>query len=342
MQQEILENKSTSLQKPALGFLGLGWIGRNRMEVILNEGCASAICISEPDEENLRQALQKADGARLTKDMDDMVKDPQVDAVVIATPSALHAEQSIQALQHGKAVFCQKPLGRTAPEVTEVVEASRKANRLLGVDLSYRHTRAMKAIYPLISNGHLGDIFAVDLVFHNAYGPDKPWFYDIKQSGGGCVMDLGVHLIDLASWCLNFPEIDSVQSTLFFQGRKLDSFDEQAEDFASASMQTREGAVINLQCSWNLPAGRDAIIQANFYGTRGGASFRNINGSFYDFIAEKYEKTRTQLLSAPPDDWMGRAGVHWVRQLVSNPGFDAQSAREFIKTAEIIDMIYGR
>jgi predicted dehydrogenase len=48
-------------------------------------------------------------------------------------------------------------------------------------------------------------VFAVDLVFHNAYGPDKPWFYDPELSGGGCVMDLGVHLVDLALWSLDFP-----------------------------------------------------------------------------------------------------------------------------------------
>ena len=69
-----------------------------------------------------------------------------IDAVVIATPSAAHAEQSIAALNAGKAVFCQKPLGRTGPEVAEVVEAAQRADRLLGVDLSYRQTAAMGAI----------------------------------------------------------------------------------------------------------------------------------------------------------------------------------------------------
>ena len=70
--------------------------------------------------------------------------------MVIATPSAAHADQSIAALNAGKAVFCQKPLGRTGPEVAEVVAAARRADRLLGVDLSYRHTAAMAAIRPLL------------------------------------------------------------------------------------------------------------------------------------------------------------------------------------------------
>jgi predicted dehydrogenase len=97
---------------------------------------------------------------------------------VIATPSALHAEQAIAALDRGLAVFCQKPLGRDASETRAVVEAARRADRLLGVDLSYRYTRAAAALRDEVRSGALGEVYAVDLVFHNAYGPDKPWFYD--------------------------------------------------------------------------------------------------------------------------------------------------------------------
>lgn len=73
-----------------------------------------------------------------------------VDAVVIATPSALHMEQSVAAFEKGKAVFCQKPLGRNAQEVSAVVAAAHKANRLLGADFSYRYTAAFRAILPII------------------------------------------------------------------------------------------------------------------------------------------------------------------------------------------------
>ncbi|MBR7513789.1 Gfo/Idh/MocA family oxidoreductase, partial [Mycobacterium tuberculosis] len=80
------------------------------------------------------------------------------DGIVIATPSALHAEQSIRALDAGAAVFCQKPLGRTAAEVRAVVDAARNADRLLGLDLSCRHTEAMRRIRALIQAGELGRI----------------------------------------------------------------------------------------------------------------------------------------------------------------------------------------
>src|SRR5690606_9981181 len=119
------------------------------------------------------------------------------------------------------AVFCQKPLGRTAAEAAAAVAAARQADRLLAVDLSYRFTQGMQRIREQVRAGALGRVFAADLVFHNAYGPDKPWFYDPRLAGGGCVMDLGVHLVDLALWLLDFPDVERVESTLLAGGAPL-------------------------------------------------------------------------------------------------------------------------
>ena len=330
-------------QKPlSLGFIGVGWIGRNRMEVLLKKASTNAIAIAEPIKENADEAKKSAKNAILRESPEEIFQDSNLDGIVIATPSAMHAGQSIKALKSGKAVFCQKPLGRTAAEVKEVVAASAESDKYLAVDLSYRHTEAFKAIYNLIKSGEIGDIYAVDLVFHNAYGPDKEWFYDIKRSGGGCVMDLGIHLVDLALWSLDFPEITDVKSHLFHQGEKLTSFEEHVEDFASVSMTSERDTIINLECSWHVSAGKDAVIEVKFYGTKGGAAFKNVNGSFYDFTAEKYNGTQTETLVTPPDEWSGRAGVVWAEKVLAGQGYEAESAEEFIKTATIIDRIYGR
>jgi predicted dehydrogenase len=326
----------------SLGFIGVGWIGRNRMEVLLNTGKAEAAVISEPYEQNGVEAQKSAPAAKIINDPEAVYTNPDIDGIVIATPSAMHAAQSIEALNAGKAVFCQKPLGRTAKEVREVVEVSQKADKLLAVDMSYRYTKAFEAVYKTVTSGEIGKVYAVDLVFHNAYGPDKEWFYDIKRSGGGCVMDLGIHLVDLAFWTLGFPEVDEVKSHLFSKGVKLQPNEEKVEDFAKVSMLTADDTAISLECSWHVSAGQDAVIEAKFYGTEGGAAFKNINGSFYDFKAEKYKGTHTETLVSPPDDWSGRAGVVWAENILEGRGYDAVTGEELIKSAEIIDRIYGR
>jgi predicted dehydrogenase len=319
-----------------LGFLGTGWIGRQRMAAMLATGAVEAVALCDPSPECADEAMTLAPAARRLSTFADML-DLDLDGVVIATPSALHAAQSIEALQAGKAVFCQKPLGRNAAEARAVVEAARAADRLLGVDLSYRHTEAMRHVARLVQTGVLGDVFAVDLTFHNAYGPDKAWFYDPAQSGGGCVVDLGVHLVDLALWTLGFPDVRDVDARLMSGGAPLAPG--QVEDYAIARFSAGAAAV-RLACSWRLHAGQDAVIEAAFYGTRGGAALRNVGGSFYDFTAERFDGTKATRLADPPDLWGGRAAAAWAERLARARGFDAQ-ADQFVRSSEVLDRIYG-
>lgn len=335
-------NGTSQVQNLNLGFVGLGWIGRKRMEQLLTHPHITCSAIVEPEPEQAKKARHLAQGCRMLPDLDELLRDPSIDGVIIATPSALHARQTIQALEAGKAVFCQKPLGRNQQEVREVITASSKADQLVSIDLSYKFTRAFTSIYEILQSGSTGKIFAVDLVFHNAYGPDKDWFYDLTQSGGGCVLDLGVHMLDLALWSLDFPSIEQIESQLYHNGRIIEKNEEVVEDYASVMLRTRSGTVINLQCSWNLAAGRDAVIEAVFYGTKGSVAFRNVNGSFYDFTAEKYTGTQTELLVSPPDDWGGNAILLWADAVIQGAGYNETTAQEFLQLTEIIDRIYGR
>jgi predicted dehydrogenase len=329
-----------SSTKPArLGFLGVGWIGRHRMQAILESGAARAVAITDPSAEMIAESLKLAPEAKLAADLDELLR-YDLDGVVIATPSACHAEQSIAALRAGTAVFCQKPLGRSAAEVREVVDAARSADKLLAVDLSYRHTEALRGIRKLVQSGELGKVFAADLTFHNAYGPDKPWFYDKALSGGGCVMDLGVHLVDMALWCLDFPRVDHVESHLMKCGVPLAAGSGEVEDFAVATLTLEGGAIVRIACSWRLQAGCEAVISANFYGTEGGAAMRNLSGSFYDFKSERLHGTTTELLSHPPDAWGGRAAAEWAARLARGETYDP-ACEKLVHVAEVLDRIYS-
>lgn len=323
-----------------LGFLGVGWIGRYRMQALLDTGLVETATIADAAPDMVAEALALAPGAEAALGLEELLE-AELDGLVIATPSALHAEQAVQALERGVAVFCQKPLGREAAEVRRVVDAARAADRLLGVDLSYRHTEGMRQIRQLIAAGDLGDVFAVDLTFHNAYGPDKPWFYDRGLSGGGCVIDLGVHLVDLALWTLDFPAIISVSAALFAGGRPLPAGSPEVEDYAVATLQLADRTVVRLGCSWRLQAGCQAVIEAAFYGTAGGAMLRNFDGSFYDFVAERFLGTERERLASPPDAWGGRAACDWAQRLAAGARFDP-AADHFVAVAEALDRIYGQ
>lgn len=325
------------MNKPRLGFLGTGWIGRHRMAAMLATGLVEVAAVADPSAEMVGEAVALAPEAAVMASLDEMLA-RGLDGVVIASPSALHAQQSIAALEAGAAVFCQKPLGRSAAEAAAVVAAARTSDRLLGVDFSYRFTDGVARIAEVVRGGGLGRVHAVDLVFHNAYGPDKPWFYDRAQSGGGCVMDLGVHLVDLALWVLGFPAVERVESHLYAGGAPLAG--DAVEDFAVATLTLSGGIVVRLACSWRLHAGRDAVIEASFYGGEGGARFRNVGGSFYDFVADRFRGTAAERLSEGDADWGGRAGVDWCRRLAAGERFGEDAAR-LIDVSAALDAIYA-
>ena len=325
--------------KPRLAFVGVGWIGRDRMLAVDRSGVADVAFVADTSIE-VAAAVAAEVGAVLV--VVDAVLDGAVavDGVVIATPSALHAEQAMRAVGAGLAVSCQKPLGRDAAECTAVLAAARRADRLVGVDLSYRHLAAVHAMHEVIREGGIGDVYAVDLVFHNAYGPDRSWSTDRRLSGGGCVIDLGIHLVDLAHWLLGGPEVVAVTSRLFARGRPVPPGSEAVEDHAVARLDLGGGAVVNLACSWFLPAGREAVIGATFYGTSGAVSLQNVAGSFYDFRAERWHGTAREVLVEPPDPWGGRAVVAWAERLGAGAGYDPD-VESVIDVARILDRIYA-
>jgi len=330
---------SQSPRKPRLGFLGTGWIGRHRLDAVARSRVAEVTAVADPSTEATAEAARLARGAVVGTSLEDLLEQ-DLDGIVIATPSALHADHAIAAMQHGLAVFCQKPLARTSAEAKLVVDVARDTDHLLGLDLSYRHLAGAADVRHLVQSGALGNVFACDVTFHNAYGPDKAWARNRALAGGGCLIDLGVHLVDLALWMLDFPEVTHVTSRLFAGGRPFRPVSGGVEDYVSARLDLDTGTTVSLSCSWNLAAGQEAVIRVAFYGTRGGAAIENVNGSFYDFRTERYRGTSRDILTSPPDPWGGRAIVEWASRLGVNPGFDP-AAHEFVTVADVLDRVYA-
>jgi predicted dehydrogenase len=326
------------VSRPRLGFLGVGWIGRDRLEAVAGAGTAEVAAVADSDQARAEEVASDF-GAKAVPA--DQLLAADLDGLVIATPSALHAQQAEAALSAGVAVFCQKPLARTAAECRSVVEAAKFADRLLGVDFSYRHVAGVEEMRKLVAGGAIGRVYSADLVFHNAYGPDKEWFLDPARSGGGCLIDLGVHLVDLAHWMLGGWTVEAMSSRLYRQGRLLGPDPGEVEDYAVARLELGGDRTVELGCSWFLHAGTDAVIGATFHGTEGSVSLRNVGGSFYDFECTLSRSTDRRVLAGPPDCWGGRAAVAWAAQLAESRRFDP-AVEDVVEVASVIDGLYGR
>jgi predicted dehydrogenase len=325
---------------PRLGFLGTGWIGRNRMEAVARAGAARVVAIADVDPGAASEAAAAVGCGVAVATLEDLLEH-ELDGIVIATPTAMHRDQALAALGAGVPVFCQKPLGRDARECAALIDAARGRDLALGVDMSYRHLAATQAVLAALAEDRIGPVHAAELTFHNAYGPDKPWARDPALSGGGALIDLGCHLLDLAE-LFGLPlEVDALHADLFAGGRRLGPDPTEVEDLALAQLTLRDGRSLRLACSWWLPAGRDAVIEATLTGARGALRIANVAGSFYDFEALWLDGTRAERLVGPPDDWGGRAITAWARQLSAGGGFDP-AVEPLVRVASLIDRILGR
>jgi predicted dehydrogenase len=329
------------LTRPRLGFAGVGWIGRNRLEALEASGLVEVAAVADPELDDALDSL-------------DELLERDLDGVVIATPSALHAEQAVTALERGLAVFCQKPPARNAGETRRVLAAARAADRLLAIDLSYRHVEALRAAHEQVASGAIGDVHTIDLVFHNAYGPDKPWFTDPELAGGGCLIDLGTHLVDLALW-LTETARSSDRHPVVPNGRDrsernhgidveaartLSLHGHAVEDFATAELALADVRA-RVACSWFSSAGQDCVFECTAWGSEGAVSVSNVNGSFYDFRAELWRGTSADTVVEPRDAWGGRAIADWAERLRGDRSYDP-AADQLELVAETIDAIYAK
>jgi predicted dehydrogenase len=116
---------------------------------------------------------------------------------------------------------------------------------------------------------------------------------------------------------------------------------DEVENYATGELKLANGVTARIACSWNLSAGRDAVIDASFFGTSGGAQMRNENGSFFDFSADLFKGRDRERIASPPDEWGGRAAAEWVRKLAAGERFSG-STSGLVQTAQALDRLYGR
>ena len=206
-------------QDPSIGvaIVGCGLIGQKRAKSIRPARLAACadVCLERA------QALAKTvPGATATSDWRDVLKLADVDVVIVATTNDALAEVSLAALETGKQVLVEKPAARNTRELEAVIEVSRRTGRLVRVGFNHRYHPALLKAHELYEAGALGEMMFVRGRYGHGgrMGYDQEWRANPALSGGGELMDQGVHLIDLARWFLgDFSEVTGFAHTFFWQ-----------------------------------------------------------------------------------------------------------------------------
>ena len=243
------------------------------------------VALSDPDTPRARHAARKFSIPHVFSNYQDLLK-LGLDAVSVCAPNYLHAEATIAALEAGAHVLCEKPMAMNAAQAEKMVAASRRTGKLLMMAYNNRFRREAQALKKLIVAGMLGDVYFARAAWIRRRGIPSPgsWFGIKAQSGGGPLIDLGVHVLDLALWLMAEKQAATVMGATYAKfGNRPEAlgsnwawgepvaggrFD--VEDMACAMIRFSDGASMFLEASWAANIEREQI-SIHLMGDKGGA-----------------------------------------------------------------------
>lgn len=274
-----------------VGVVGLGFAGDTHLKNYLLQPGVEAVALAGKEAEKLRLLGETYGVPNLYDSWEDLVARDDLDIVSVCTPNHLHAPIAIAALESGKHVLCEKPLARSGAEAAEISEAARKAGKVLRVAFNHRARGDISVLKHYVDNGDLGRVYHVKASWMRRRGiPGMgSWFTNKEMAGGGPLIDLGVHVLDLALYLLGEPEVKTVSAATYSElgptglgaRSELDDLDKtvvgttyEVEDLATAFIRLEGGATLLLEASWAVHGSAGDDFGITLYGTEGGAEIR--------------------------------------------------------------------
>lgn len=272
------------MSKLKIGVIGAGSISEMHFKGYDHNPHAeiSAVCDLKEERAKAKAELYKA--TKYYTDYHELVKNEEIDAVSICTWNHSHAEIAIAALKAGKHVLVEKPLTTSVEKALEIEKAVQESGKLLQVGIVRRYASNTKVLKSFIDAGDLGSIYYAKASCLRRLGNPGGWFSDKSRSGGGPLIDIGVHVIDLCWYLMGRPKVKSItgntyrklgnrshiQNLSFYKAADYDPTKNDVEDMTNALIRFQNGASLFVDVSFTLHAKKDDT-QVKLYGDKGGA-----------------------------------------------------------------------
>lgn len=272
-----------------VGIIGAGYIGAKRAEIIGNLKKDKVVSVFDVDA-NKSLALAKKFGAAAVSSSKNIFKDKRIDTVIIATINSVSAQLCLEAIKNKKNVLCEKPSGISYEEAKKVFTAAKKNGVVLKVGFNHRFYSAIKKAHDLVKSGAIGELMYMRAIYGHGgrKGYDLEWRMNKKLSGGGELLDQGVHLLDLFRWFMGeFKEGVAYCENMFWYKSKL-------EDNAFCILRTKDGKVAQMHASATQWENKFSI---DIFGKKG---YVNIEGKGGSYGQEKLVIGRRKKLGVRP------------------------------------------
>jgi predicted dehydrogenase len=266
-----------------IAVIGVGSISEAHLNAYKRNPDAEIYAVCDLNEERAKQKAAAYGAHQIYTDYRDVLADPAIDAVSICTWNKTHAEISIAALDAGKHVLVEKPLAKTVEEALRIQEAVKRNDKVLQVGFVRRYDTNVKMLRAFSDNGDFGDIYYAKASAIRRLGNPGGWFADKDRSGGGPLIDIGVHMIDLCWYMMGKPKVKSVSGNTyhrlgnrsnvrnlsFYKAADYDPGLNTVEDLANALIRFENGASLMVDVSFSLHIKADEM-SIKLFGEKGG------------------------------------------------------------------------
>ena len=272
-------------RKLRIGIIGCG-VGQLHLQGFAEIPRAEVVAIAGLDEERCHSLAKQFGVPRVYRDYQDLVADPDIEAVTVAVPNILHFPVALAALEAGKHIMVEKPLAPSSEEGEKIIAAARRAERVLGVVFNRRGRQDVQLVKHEVERGNLGAIYHARAFWMRRSGIPGlgTWFTSKRLAGGGPLIDLGIHVLDMALWVLGNPKALRVSAATYaelgpkgrgqWQGGRFKiapGEPYEVEDFATAFIRFEGGLTLQLDASWAAYTGHGDDFGLSILGDNGGA-----------------------------------------------------------------------
>ncbi len=287
------------------GFIGAGGIARAHASAIQATGDKIA-GVMDVNKEMAESFANDYSVDFVTRSVNSLVNRDDIDAIIVCTPNAFHAQQTIEALNAGKHVLCEKPMSVNVAQAKKMIQVAKKSGKIFTVGYVRRFMPTSEAVKSKIDKGELGNIYYAESKWLRRRGVPGygGWFTTKKLSGGGPLIDLGCHMIDLVNWFIGNPKPKRVFATsgchiadkdyvyLSMWGNENPKGVYDVEDYASAMIRYDNGVTVLLQVSWAINIADDNKLETWIAGDKAGCV---TNGNEVVFAGQEQPNALTEL-----------------------------------------------
>lgn len=277
------------MEKTRIAIIGLGSIAQLvHLQILKKFDNVVISAVAELNKGKLNTVAENFDIENTFTDYKEMLANTDFDALIIATPTGTHKEIALECIKYKKPILIEKPIARTYQEAEDIVKAAEENNVPIMVGMNMRYRPDVMLLKSIINSGDLGDLFYIKCGWLRKQSSIQNWFTQKEMAGGGVILDLGIVLLDLTLWLLNFPKIKTISTQNFFINTKT------VEDSSVSYIRTENNSLMFLETSWSLNSERDSFY-LELYGTSGQASinplrvFKKMYNELIDLTPAKSE-----------------------------------------------------